>query len=557
MTATLGRRAETRRTRPGRGAPVASAVVAPAGSQSAPRPRTVPPAPLGRLLEQGPPGLRLADGSPPIASGGASPDPRATPLTGASIGSADVRPGDLFAALQGARSHGIEYLDAAVAAGAAAVLTDAAAAPAALARGLPTLVAEDPRVAIGPVAGLIYGEPSAALDVVGITGTSGKTTTSVLLRAGLAAVGVPAGLIGTLGAFCGDVALPSALTTPDAPQLQALLAVLRERGARAVAMEVSSHALALHRVGGVRFAAAGFTNLSQDHLDFHPDMASYFAAKARLFDGRAARHVITVDDDWGRELADAALRAADRTLSATGLAADWSASDVVLDPSGATRFVAAGPAGSFPAGCAIPGSYNMANALLALALLAELGLDPAAAAPAIAAAQVPGRMERIDAGQPFLAVVDYSHKPAAVQGALRALRPLTAGRLIIVLGCGGERDTGKRPLMGEAAARGADVVFVTDDNPRSEDPAAIRSAMLAGARSVPSAQRAQLHESDRRARAIRDALAMARGGDTVLVAGKGHETGQEVDGVTYPFDDRDAVRAALAELGQPPAGAAP
>jgi len=310
-------------------------------------------------------------------------------------------------------------------------------------------------------------------------------------------------------------------------------------------MEVSSHALALGRAGGIEFAVGAFTNLSQDHLDFHADMEDYFAAKTRLFDGRAGVSVIVTDDEWGRRMASVAGPGA-VTVSASGdRSATWQAIDVAVTPAGGTVFRVLGPGVDLAAGCSVPGRYNVANALLALAVLAQVGVPPAIAAPAIASATVPGRMERVDAGQPFLAIVDYSHKPAAVDGALGTLRPLTRGRLIVVLGCGGDRDRGKRAKMGEIATRGADLLIVTDDNPRSEDPAAIRRAMLDGALAVPAAERGQVREVGDRAGAIAAAVACAAAGDTVLVAGKGHESGQEIAGVVYPFDDRDVLRRAL------------
>ncbi|MBE7188181.1 Mur ligase family protein, partial [Jatrophihabitans endophyticus] len=255
------------------------------------------------------------------------------------------------------------------------------------------------------------------------------------------------------------------------------------------------------------------------------------------------RAVVVVDDDWGRRLAGSRRDAV--TVCTTGAGADWSAGEVVERADGSTSFTVTGPVGVLRMGCAIPGRYNVANAVTAVAMLHEAGVDPEVAATAIATASVPGRMERIDTGRPFLAVVDYSHKPAAVDGALRALRPLTEGQLIIVLGCGGDRDRGKRPHMGAIAARGSDLLVVTDDNPRSEDPAQIRAAMLEGALAVPPGERGEVLEVGDRAEAIRTAVRNAGPGDTVLVAGKGHETGQEVAGVVHPFDDRVVLRAEL------------
>lgn len=502
------------------------------------RPHTPHPLSLRDLLQL----ARVRAVDVELASG--DPD---TMVTGVTSSSADARPGDLFAAWRGARSHGGEHADQAIRRGATAVLTDALGADL-VGAAVPVLRARDPRAAVGALADEIYARPSAAMGIAGVTGTSGKTTTTYLIRAGLAGLGAPAGVIGTVGSFVGAEPIASSLTTPEAADVHALLAVMRERGAGLVAMEVSSHALELARVAGVRFAVAAFTNLSRDHLDFHPDMESYFAAKARLFDGRAAREVICIDDDWGARLAASAPEAA--TVSTRpGAAATWTASAVTVAADGSTTFTVTGPTASFVAGCRIPGAYNVANVLVALAVIDALGADASGSAPFLAQAQVPGRMERIEAGQAFLAIVDYSHKPAALEGALRALRPLTTGRLIVVLGCGGDRDREKRQLMGEVAARDGDVLIVTDDNPRSEIPEAIRAAVLAGAARVPARDRAQVREFDRRRQAIYAALAMAASGDTVLIAGKGHETGQEVAGVVHPFDDRQVVRDGLAALG--------
>ena len=463
-------------------------------------------------------------------------------VTGVTASSIEVRPGDLFAGLPGQRGHGARFAEQARAAGAVAVLTD----PAGLSwlpRELSAIMVDNVRARLGVVAAAVYGWPSRAMTVLGVTGTSGKTTTTFLVRAGLSAGGRAPGLIGTVAMMIGDESVATGLTTPEAPDVQALLAVMRERGTDAVAMEVSSHALTMRRADGIDFAVGAFTNLSQDHLDFHADMDDYFAAKARLFDGRARVPIVVVDDAWGRRLAGA-VGAAAITVSTSGRSATWWAGDVRTLPDGSTAFQVHAPHGEFAAGCAVPGAYNVANAVLALAMLDAVGIPPEIAVPAVESATVPGRMERIEAGQPYLAIVDYSHKPAAVEGALQALRPLTKGRLIIVLGCGGDRDRAKRPIMGEVAARDADLLIVTDDNPRSEDPAAIRAAMFAG---VPAALQHRVREVGDRAEAIRAAAAAAEPHDTVLVAGKGHETGQEVAGVVHPFDDREMLRRAIEE----------
>jgi len=499
-----------------------------------PRPSRVVPRHLGELADL-------------LGASVVAADPQAQTLlvSGVSASSGQVRPGDLFAALPGASRHGLAFLDQALAAGAVAVFTDPAGAARLAGSSTAALVVDDPRTALGPLAAEVYGHPSATLPVYGVTGTSGKTTTTFLVRAGLAAAGRRTGLIGTVGVFLDAETVKTPFTTPEAPQLQALLAVMGERGLDGVAMEVSSHALRLGRVDGTEYAVAAFTNLSQDHLDFHADMEDYFQAKSLLFDGRARREVVVIDDDWGRRL----VRPATVTVSTRDPAAHWHAGDVRVLADGSTRFTVHGPGPDFEAGCRIPGAYNIANTLLAFAILAEAGVEVTEVAPAVAAAQVRGRMERVDGDQPFLVVVDYSHKPAGVSGALQALRPLTTGRLIIVLGCGGDRDRGKRAVMGEVAASGADVLIVTDDNPRSEPPAEIRAAMLAGTRSVPADRRATVYEEGDRRAAIERAVALARPGDTVLIAGKGHETGQEVAGTMLAFDDVEVARAALAAQG--------
>jgi UDP-N-acetylmuramoyl-L-alanyl-D-glutamate--2,6-diaminopimelate ligase len=469
-------------------------------------------------------------------------------VTGITASSTQVRRGDLFAGVPGRVGHGARFARDASTAGAAAVLSDAAGR-AAVPAGLPLLLVDDVRAALGPVAAEIYGRPSQQLSVVGVTGTSGKTTTTFLVRAGLQAAGRASGLIGTVATLIDDASVKIGLTTPEAPDTQALLAVMREHGAQAVAMEVSSHALAMGRADGIDFAVAAFTNLSQDHLDFHADMADYFAAKARLFDGRARRAVVVTDDEWGRQMAALAGPGVITVNTRGDGSATWQARDITSTDDGGSAFRVIGPDVDLSTSCSLPGAYNVTNALLALAILAQLAVPPEIAAPAVAVASVPGRMERVQAGQPFLAVVDYSHKPAAVDGALRTLRPLTAGRLIIVLGCGGDRDVAKRPIMGEIAARGADRLIVTDDNPRSEDPAAIRRAMLDGALAVQPSERGEVLEIGDRGGAIAAAVADAAAGDTVLIAGKGHEPGQEIAGVIHPFDDREVLRRALEERG--------
>jgi UDP-N-acetylmuramoyl-L-alanyl-D-glutamate--2,6-diaminopimelate ligase len=314
-------------------------------------------------------------------------------------------------------------------------------------------------------------------------------------------------------------------------------------------MEVSSHALALGRVDGVRFAVAGFTNLSRDHLDFHPSMEDYFDTKARLFDAdsplRAGTAVVCIDDDAGRAMAARAVHPV--TVSAEGVDADWRAVDVRTTPAGGQQFVAVDPDGQrHEVAIRLPGRYNVTNSLLALALLITVGVTPEDATPGLADAQVPGRLESVERGQNFVALVDYAHKPGALQAVLQTLRGHAGGRLAVVLGAGGDRDPGKRNPMGRIAAELADLVVVTDDNPRSEDPATIRAAILAGAAEADGA--AEVVEIGDRRAAIAHAVGWARRGDVVLIAGKGHETGQTAKGVTRPFDDREELAAALSAI---------
>jgi UDP-N-acetylmuramoyl-L-alanyl-D-glutamate--2,6-diaminopimelate ligase len=471
-------------------------------------------------------------------------------VTGVTLRAQDTLPGDLFAALPGANTHGAHFAAGAVDGGAVAILTDPAGAAALPPiRGIPVLLHPSPRDVLGAAAARVYGDPSSKLAVVGVTGTSGKTTTSYLVEAGLRAAGRRAGLIGTVGFRIDGVDQPSALTTPEAPELQAMLAAMVDQGVDTVVMEVSSHALALGRVDGTRFAVGGFTNLSRDHLDFHPTMRDYFDSKARLFAAgsplRARTAVVCVDDDAGREMAALATRPI--TVTALGGDAAWQAVHARPLEGGAQQFVAVDPAGrDHTLSIGLPGGYNIANALLAVAILDVLGVAPEQAAPGLRAAQVPGRLEAVDRGQGFLALVDYAHKPGALLAVLETLRAQSAGRLAVVFGAGGNRDPGKRAPMGRIAAELADLVVVTDDNPRDEDPAAIRATILAGAAAAGGAGEV-IEVADRRA-AINRAVGWAHPGDVVLIAGKGHETGQTAAGSTRPFDDRDELAAALTAI---------
>ena len=514
-----------------------------------PRPDHVVPRPLAEVLAY--------LGLDPLRR----PEP-AAPVTGVTLSSRAVRPGDLYAALPGSRTHGAQYAEQAARAGAVAVLTDPAGAGPAAAAGVPVAVVAEPRAVLGSLAAWLYGEPAAKLLTLGVTGTNGKTTSTTLLDAALRAAGRRTGLVGTVELRAGGLRIPSTGTTPEAPDLHALLAVMVERGVTVCSMEISSHALAQHRVDGLVVDVAAFTNLSRDHLDFHGSMEAYFAAKASLFTPEHSRRgVVCVDDEAGARLAASVTRVPVATVATrpgAAAAADWRVVSDGLD-AGLPVARVAGPAGiDIELRSPLPGRFNLANTLLALAVLVEAGLDAEHAAKALAVAgPVPGRMERVgEPGRPPgapLAVVDFAHSPDAVDQALAALHgaaPGAGGPLVVVLGAGGDRDREKRPLMGAAAARGADVVVVTDDNPRSEDPAAIRAALLDGARREAAAGGATVLEVPGRAEAIAQGVRRAWGGGVVLVAGKGHEQGQEVAGVVHPFDDRTALRAALDEAAE-------
>jgi UDP-N-acetylmuramoyl-L-alanyl-D-glutamate--2,6-diaminopimelate ligase len=463
-------------------------------------------------------------------------------VSGVTHNSRAVRAGDLYAALPGSRAHGGAFAAEARYNGAVAVLTDATGARLAEGSRLPAVIVPDPRWVLGPVASWVYGDPSTRLALLGVTGTNGKTTTTYLMEAGLRAAGRRTGLIGTVETRIGGDVVPSVRTTPEATDLQGLLAVMVDHGVDAAAMEVSSHALALDRVDGTRFEVAAFTNLSQDHLDFHGSMENYFEAKARLFTaGFTGRAVIDVDDPAGARLADRVRDRGELDLSAVTFAdaagAQWRATPTRTGPEGSVAELR-GPAGEAEVAVRLPGAVNLRNAVLAVVSLSAAGIPlPQAVRGVGELAGVPGRMERVDAGQPYLAVVDYAHTPGALGRLLDGIRPLVAGRVFVVIGCGGDRDRGKRPLMAAAAAAGADMAFFTSDNPRSEDPAAILDEMLAGV-----AGRGTVRAEPERRLAIRLAVREAGPGDAVVVAGKGHETGQEFAAGTIPFDDRVVLR---------------
>lgn len=472
-------------------------------------------------------------------------------VTGVTLDSRDVRSGDLFVALSGERVHGATFAEQAAASGAVAIATDRDGV--ALAESaLPTLLVDDLRNRVGELAAEIYRRPGDDLLVLAVTGTNGKTTTTYLLEAGLRAAGHRTGLIGTIATLIDGEAFETIRTTPEAPELHALLAVMRERGVTAVAMEVSSHALAMGRVDGCRFDVAGFTQLGVDHLDFHGSEESYFAAKQMLFQPeQSLAAVIAVDDDGGRRMASASHTPT--VTVGTAAEADWSITDICERRDGGYDYALTTPQGSRQQGrVRLMGRFNVINAALAQVMLTVAGVELAIAARGVGDCRgIPGRMERIGPLDVAL-VVDYAHTTDALSRAIEAVTPDAGGKVIVVFGCGGDRDPSKREPMGKAAAARAAVVVVTDDNPRSEDPDLIRRAVLAGTAQVPAMQRAEVVEVGDRRAAIELAVRRAQPGDVVLVAGKGHESGQEVDGVTTAFDDRVELMGAWERFGGGP-----
>lgn len=454
--------------------------------------------------------------------------------------SRETGPGVVFACRPGRQVDGHDYAEAAVAAGSPGLLVERP-----LGLAVPQWHVASVADVLGEVAAHVHGHPSGELRLGGVTGTNGKTTITYLVDAALRAHGDVTGVIGTVETRIAGERLTGVRTTPEATDLQRLLRRMRQAGVTAGVMEVSSHGLALGRVTGTRFDAAVFTNLSQDHLDFHPDLEAYFAAKAQLFTRRfTSLAIINVDDAWGRRLAEQVEPGVEVVrVSASGTVdADVGAHNVRGDATGST-FVADLPTGQASVHLRLAGFFNVTNALCALAAASALGVDPHEAAAGVGElAGVPGRMERVEAGQRFSVLVDYAHTPDSLAHALRAARELSEGRVLVVVGCGGERDVAKRPAMGRVAAELADVAFLTSDNPRSEDPRAILEAVAAGARETGSD--AVVEELDRRA-AIAAALDTAAPGDVVLIAGKGHERVQELADRTVTFDDAAVARQLL------------
>ncbi len=486
------------------------------------------------------------------------------PVTGISLNSRSVQPGDLYVALPGATRHGADFVTQAVDSGAVAVLTDDAGARLlALSTDapVPVLIADQPRSIVGRLAALIYRSRSDAPALFGVTGTNGKTTTTYFINALLRALGRRTGLIGTIEILAGGTPIPSLLTTPESTDVHALLALMRERGIDAASMEVSSHAVSFHRVDGVLFDVAGFTNLTQDHLDLHGTMEEYFETKAQLFTpGRARSAVVTVDDSWGAKLAATApIPVTTLSTAAATNEGDSSADWTVLNPVArglGTAFTLRHRDGTeLRVHTGLPGSFNVANAALATAMVLAGGHDAASVQDALDAADpftvaVPGRMQLVSTAP--AAVVDFAHNPDALARALEAVRsPEPGSKVIIVFGATGQRDQSKRPAMGAIAARLADTVIVSDDDPHDEDAAGIRSDVLAGARQAKDDEglACTVLEVFPRDEAIRKAVELAGPQDTILVAGRGHEVWQEVKGVNLPLDDRVELRNALTARG--------
>jgi UDP-N-acetylmuramoyl-L-alanyl-D-glutamate--2,6-diaminopimelate ligase len=473
---------------------------------------------------------------------------------GLAYDSRKVGAGTLFFCVVGEKRDGHDFAADVVEAGAVALVVERE-----LEVAVPQVVVASARAAMAPAAAAFFGDPTAELRVVAVTGTNGKTTTAFLTREILESAGVRCGLLGTVKQVVGGVEESVERTTPEAIDLQATFRRMLDGGDRACVMEVSSHALVLHRADAIHFDVAVFTNLTQDHLDFHADMEDYFAAKRMLFEAGPGTAIVNVDDPYGRRLAadfDAL------TFSAAGAEADYGAGEVEFNAAGATFTIerseglrllshsgSQAPQSGVEVRTGMPGHFNVANALGAFAAAEALGVDADAAAAGLgAAARVPGRFEPIDEGQGFAVLVDYAHTPDSIENVLRAARRLTAGRLISVFGAGGDRDRDKRPKMGRAGGVLSDLAVVTSDNPRSEDPEAIVAEVAAGAA---EGEAELVVEVDRR-RAIALALARAEAGDTVVIAGKGHEQGQEFEGGRkVPFDDRAVAREELRKLGSP------
>ena len=460
-------------------------------------------------------------------------------ITGATHSDSDVMPGDLFVAIPGAKRHGAEFSESAKNRGAVAVLTDPAGAK--LVKDLPVLIVDNPRLVAGRVCALLYSEPMRDLNCIAITGTNGKTTVTTLLHQIFSAAHRECGLIGTVETRIGDEVIASIRTTPEATDLQALAAVMRERHMRHLVVEASSHALQLHRLEGAHFAIAGFTNLTQDHLDFHGDMESYFAAKAALFNfAMAELACINIDDPYGARLA-ASTELPVVSISRANPKAVWHYTQIDSAARGVQLKIRGAGGILIETTTTLRGGYNFDNLLMAIAIAVESGVDPidiAAIVPKISGAV--GRLEEVSVGQNFNAFVDYAHTPDAVTNVLKSIREFTSGKVVAVLGCGGDRDASKRPLMGKALIENSDIAIFTSDNPRSEDPAEILREMVGG---LSVSDPSQIISD--RSSAITYAVSKAEFDDTVIILGKGHELGQEIKGKVFEFDDRLILAQAI------------
>lgn len=473
---------------------------------------------------------------------------RSVVVTDVTHDSRAVAEGSLFVAISGARHDGHSFIEAAVSDGATAILAEHPIDPPSLGAPVPVLVVPDTRPAMAVAAREAHGRPDDSLSIIGVTGTNGKTTVTHMCEAVWESVARPHGIVGTLGSRYAGVPVPLSRTTPESSDLQRLLATMRDTGVESVAMEVSSHALALHRADAIHFRAVGFTNLTQDHLDFHGSMAAYLGAKKELFSqGRADTAVVNVSNAAGRDIAS--------STALPVLSVGWTedldvyASGMVLTRTG-SNFTITHRAERARVSLPLLGAFNVENALVAVGLLLCDGVDLELAATGLAAMRpIPGRMEVVGHERDVTVVVDYAHTPDAIEAVLGTVAEMAFARMIVVLGAGGDRDHSKRAAMGSAAARGADITIVTTDNPRSEDPVAIARVVQEGAL---SARTSDVRVVIDRREAIDAAIATASAGDVVLVLGRGHEPDQEVAGLMHPFDDRAVARAALADMGSKP-----
>jgi UDP-N-acetylmuramoyl-L-alanyl-D-glutamate--2,6-diaminopimelate ligase len=452
----------------------------------------------------------------------------------------EILAGDIFAALPGFIRHGAEFAKSALTNQAVAILTDEVGFL--LNPELPTIISENPRKDMGRVAAFLSGDAQSKLVNFAVTGTNGKTTTTFMIFSLMSRLSLNPTLIGTTGIRIGNQSFPAKRTTPESSDLHRTLKSAVDDASKVLVMEVSSHALELHRVSGMHFNVGVFTGLTQDHLDFHETMENYFLAKAKLFDSALSDFaVICVDDVWGKRLA-AMVEIPFATYAING-DADWTAVNVRTQADGKTHFVAIGPKESLEIELAMPGDFNVANALASIAAMSSQGYSLRESVPALSTVSVPGRLERIERGQPFVVLVDYAHTPDAVERALQVAQMCaSSGRVISVIGCGGDRDSAKRPLMGSAAADGSSVVVVTDDNPRSESPEVIRSEIISG---IKPGSKTDLHEIADRKDAIDYAIQNALPGDCVIILGKGHEEGQEIAGQIFPFSDVNEAAKSL------------